>query len=225
VRRETSLDAHIPDPVISLEPSIQPEDEALMADSVGLALLVVLDTLSPAERLAFVLHDMFDLPFGEIASMIGRSPDATRQLASRARRRVSGLEPPQPDANLKRQRQVVDAFFRAARGGEFESLVALLDPNVLLRIDFGAWRPAASRVARGAEVVARQAVTAAFPNAELHPALVNGGAGVVVALGGTPFAVIGFVVSEGRIVEINALAERDRVQRVTAGFFDDKGSA
>ncbi len=142
-RREQSLGVHIPDPVISPDGELQPEEEALLADSVGLALLVVLDTLSPAERLAFVLHDMFELPFEEIAAMVGRSPAAARQLASRARRRVKGTERVAPDPDLARQREVVDAFFLAARGGDFDALVALLDPDVVLRADFGARRPRA----------------------------------------------------------------------------------
>jgi RNA polymerase sigma-70 factor (ECF subfamily) len=224
VRREQPLDAHVPDPVISRESALQPEEEALLADSVGLALLVVLDTLSPAERLAFVLHDLFDLPFEEIAPLVSRSPEAARQLASRARRRVRGVEPPSPDADLIRQREVVDAFFRAARGGDFEALVAVLDPDVVLRADFGAWRPKASRVARGAEAVAGQAMLAAFPSAQLHSVLVNGAAGVVVTLDGRPFAVMGFLVVQGRIVEINTIAEPERVNRITAGFFGDESS-
>jgi RNA polymerase sigma factor (sigma-70 family) len=215
-RREESLDAHLPDPVISPEGSLQPEEEALLADSVGLALLVVLDSLSPAERLAFVLHDMFDLPFDEIAPMVGRSPTAARQLASRARRRVKGAEIPAPDPDLARQRDVVDAFFRAARGGDFDALVALLDPDVVLRSDFGARRPAAARVTQGAAAVARQALIAAFPDAQLHPALVNGAAGVVVTVRGRPFAVLGFTVTDGKIVEIDAIADPDRVRRIAA---------
>ena len=194
----------------------QPDEEALLADSVGLALLVVLDTLTPAERLAFVLHDMFGLPFDEIAPMVGRSPTAARQLASRARRRVHGAEVPAPDRDLARQRDVVDAFFRAARGGDFDALVALLDPDVVLRADRGAGRPAASRVVRGAAAVANQALMFALPAAELHPALVNGAAGVVVTVGGRPFAVMGFTVSGGRIVEIDAIADADRVRRIAA---------
>src|SRR5215211_5999905 len=212
-RREEPLDAHLPDPVISPEGSLQPEEEALLADSVGLALLVVLDSLSPAERLAFVLHDMFDLPFDEIAPMVGRSPTAARQLASRARRRVKGAEIPAPDPDLARQRDVVDAFFRAARGGDF---VALLDPDVVLRSDFGAGRPAAARVTQGAAAVARQALIAALPDAQLHPALVNGAAGVVVTVRGRPFAVLGFTVTDGKIVEIDAIADPDRVRRIAA---------
>jgi RNA polymerase sigma factor (sigma-70 family) len=215
-RREERLDAHLPDPVISPEGSLQPEEEALLADSVGLALLVVLDSLSPAERLAFVLHDMFDLPFDEIAPMVGRSPTAARQLASRARRRVKGAEIPAPDPDLARQRDVVDAFFRAARGGDFDALVALLDPDVVLRSDFGARRPAAARVTQGAAAVARQALIAAFPDAQLHPALVNGAAGVVVTVRGRPFAVLGFTVTDGKIVEIDAIADPDRVRRIAA---------
>ena len=136
---------HLPDPVISPDGELQPEEEALLADSVGLALLVVLDTLSPAERLAFVLHDMFELPFEEIAPMVGRTPVAARQLASRARRRVKGADIPAPDPDLARQREVVDAFFSAARGGDFDALVALLDPDVVLRSDWGARRPADPR--------------------------------------------------------------------------------
>ncbi len=221
VRREDSLDARLPDPVITPVGALQPEDEALLADSVGLALLVVLDTLSPAERLAFVLHDMFDLPFEEIAIMIGRSTAAARQLASRARRRVRGAEIAPPDPDLARQRRVVDAFFQAARGGEFETLVGLLHPDVVLRADFGGRRPNAPRVVRGAEAVANQAQLAALPGAELHPALVNGAAGVVVTVNGRPFAVMGFTVTEGKITEIDAIADPDRVRRIAAAVLGD----
>jgi RNA polymerase sigma factor (sigma-70 family) len=222
VRREESLGVRLPDPVISPEGALQPEEEALLADSVGLALLVVLDTLSPAERLAFVLHDMFELPFEEIAPMVGRTPAAARQLASRARRRVKGTGIPEPDPDLARQRDVVDAFFAAARGGDFDALVAVLDPDVVLRSDFGERRAAASRVTRGAAAVARQAVIGALPNAQLHPALVNGAAGVVVTVGGRPFAVLGFTVTEGRIVEIDAIADPDRVRRIAASVVGDE---
>jgi hypothetical protein len=202
--------------VISPEGPLRPEEEALLADSVGLALLVVLDSLSPAERLAFVLHDMFDLPFEEIAPMVGRTPAAARQLASRARRRVGGAEIPAPDPDLARQRDVVDAFFRAARGGDFDTLVTLLDPDIVLRSDFGARRPAAATVTHGAAAVARQALIGALPTAQLHPALVNGAAGVVVTVRGRPFAVLGFTVTDGRIVEIDAIADPDRVRRIAA---------
>jgi RNA polymerase sigma factor (sigma-70 family) len=216
VRREESLEGHLPDPVVSPVGELQPEEEALLADSVGLALLVVLDTLSPAERLSFVLHDMFDLPFEEIAPMVGRSPAAARQLASRARRRVRGAELPAPDPDLARQRGVVDAFFQAARGGDFDALVALLDPDVVLRSDYGGRRPAAPLVTRGAAAIARQALLGALPGARLHPALVNGTAGVVITVNGRPFAVLGFTVTNGRIAEIDAIADPDRVGRIAA---------
>jgi RNA polymerase sigma-70 factor, ECF subfamily len=216
VGREEPLDAHLPDPVIDPAGQLQPEDEALLADSVGLALLVVLDTLTPAERLAFVLHDMFELPFDEIAPMVGRSPQAARQLASRARRRVQGADIPEPDPDLARQREVVDAFFSAARRGDFEALVSVLDPDIVLRADFGDRRPGVPNVIHGAEAVARQAMLAALPHARLHPALVNGAAGVVVTVKGRPFAVMGFTVAGGRIVEIDTIADPERVRRVAA---------
>jgi RNA polymerase sigma factor (sigma-70 family) len=222
IRREESLGVHLPDPVISPEGRPQPEEEALLADSVGLALLVVLDTLSPAERLAFVLHDMFELPFEEIAAMVGRTPAAARQLASRARRRVKGAELPAADPDLARQRHVVAAFFRAARGGDFDALVALLHPDVVLRADFGARRPAASKVTRGAAAVARQAIMGALPAAHLHPALVNGAAGAVVTVAGRPFAVLGFTVTEGRITEIDAIADPERVPRIAAAVLGEQ---
>ena len=221
VRREESLEVHLPDPIVSPEGELQPEEEALLADSVGLALQVVLDSLAPAERLAFVLHDMFELPFEEIAPMIGRNPAAARQLASRARRRVKGAKVPEPDPDLARQRAVVDAFFSAARGGDFDALVALLDPNVVLRADFGPWRPAASRVIRGAAAVARQARLGANPAAQLHPALVNGAAGVVVTVRGRPFVVMAFTVAAGKVVEIDVIGDRDRVRRIAAAVLTD----
>lgn len=219
VRREDFFGAHLPDPVISPEGTPQPEEEALLADSVSLALLVVLDTLSPAERLAFVLHDMFELPFEEIAPMVGRSPAAARQLASRARRRIRGAEIPASDPDLARQRAVVDAFFRAARGGDFEAIVALLDPDVVLRSDFGARLP--PRVIRGAAVVAGQALRGAIPAALVQPALVNGAAGAVITVGGRPFAVMGFTVNEGKIVEIDAIADPERVRKIAASVLSE----
>jgi RNA polymerase sigma factor (sigma-70 family) len=221
-RREEALGVHIPDPVISQDGELQPEEEALLADSVGLALLVVLDTLTPAERLAFVLHDMFELPFEEIAPMVGRTPSAARQLASRARRRVKGAEVPVPDPDLARQRDVVDAFFLAARGGDFDALVALLDPDVVLRSDWGTRRPAASAVTQGAAAVARQALMFSNPAAELRPALVNGAAGVVVTVAGRPFALMGFTVAGGKIVEIDAIADPERVGRIAAAVLSDE---
>ncbi len=226
-RREEAFGVHIPDPVISHAGGLQPEEEALLADSVGLALMVVLDTLTPAERLAFVLHDTFGLPFEEIAPMVGRSPAAARQLASRARRRVRGAEIPAPDPDLARQREVVDAFFLAARGGDFNALVSVLHPDVVLRSDFGVKRPGLSQVFHGAEAVARQSVLGAIPGASLHPALVNGAAGMVITVKGRPFAVMGFTVVDGRIVAIDAIADPERVRRIAAGVLDgdDSGSA
>ncbi|MCE3276960.1 MAG: sigma-70 family polymerase sigma factor [Propionibacteriaceae bacterium] len=222
-RREESLDGYLPDPVITPERVRQPEDEALLADSVGLALLVVLDTLSPAERLAFVLHDMFGLPFEEIAPMIDRSPAAARQLASRARRRVKRVEITTPDSDLARQREVVDAFFRAARGGDFDALVAVLDPDVVLRSDFGGRRPAAPKVLRGPAAVAQQAfLGGALPATKLHPALVNGAAGVVITVRGLPYAVMGFTVAHGKIVEIDAIVDPERVGRIAASVLREE---
>jgi len=197
IRREEPLAVHVP-------------------DSVGLALQIVLDTLNPDERLAFVLHDMFDLPFEEIAPMVGRTPVAARQLASRARRRVKGAEIP-ADPDLARQREVVDAFFAAARGGDFAALVAVLDPDVVLRIDAGAAHAAASMVVRGAEAVARQALTGlagALRAFDLQPALVNGAAGMVMSRHGRPLTVMGFIVADGKIAEIDAVADPRRLQRI-----------
>ena len=219
VRREEPFGVHVPDPVISSVGSLHPEEEALLADSVGFALLIVLDTLAPAERLAFVLHDMFQLPFEEIARLVGRTPAAARQLASRARRRVKGAEIPAPDADLKRQRQVVDAFFLATRRGSFDALVAALDPDVVLRVDAGARHPSATMEIHGAEAVARQALkglSSVLSVAQMRPALVNGAAGVVVTVAGRNLAVLGFTVTEGKIAEIDSIADRERVARITA---------
>src|SRR6266545_9237 len=221
LRREESLGVHLPDPLISPEGELQPEEEALLADSVGLALLVVLDTLAPAERLAFVLHDMFELPFEEIAPMVGRTPAAARQLASRARRRVKGAEVPAPDPDLARQREVVDAFFSAARGGDFDALVAVLDPDVVLRLDGGVRLPAASVVVHGAATVAGQALTFAQPSRLTRPALVNGAPGVVVVQHGRPFAIMGFTVMRGKIVEIDVLTDPERLRQLDLTVLDD----
>jgi RNA polymerase sigma factor (sigma-70 family) len=215
-QREESLEVAVPDPIVSLEGGLDPEEEVLLADSVGLALQVVIDTLGPAERLAFVLHDMFDLPFGEIAVMVGRTPQATRQLASRARRRIKGAEIPAPERDLARQRSVVDAFFAAGRAGDFDALVAVLHPDVVARADFSPSRPGSSMVIRGAAAVARQARLGASPAAEVHPALVNGSAGVVITLRGRPFAVMAFTVADGKIVEIDTVADPERVAKVAA---------
>ena len=217
-RREEPLDA--PMPMVSHEDGIDPEHEALLADSVGLALLVVLETLAPAERLAFVLHDMFAVPFEEIAPMVGRSPTAARQLASRARRRVQGAAAV-PDTDLRRQREVVDAFFAAARDGDFDALVAVLDPDVVLRSDGGVVRPGASQVIHGAEEVAASALTFARLSPFVRPALVNGAAGVVVAPHGRPFSVMGFTVRDGKIVEIDGIADPERLARLDLAGLDD----
>src|SRR5580704_1169311 len=212
--REEPLDAHVPDPVITRADEPNPEDQALLADSVGLALQVVLETLTPAERLAFVLHDTFGLPFEEIAPMVDRSPAAARQLASRARRRVRGADVHSPDRDIARQREVVDAFFAAAHGGDFDALVAVLDPDVVSRIDAGAGALIPSGVLHGAATVARQTLAIASIAAPKHPVLVNGAAGVVITLGGQPVAVMGFTVSGGKIVEINSIIDPDRIRRL-----------
>jgi RNA polymerase sigma factor (sigma-70 family) len=209
-------EGHVPDPIVrppeaagpvAAAPATDPEQAAVLADSVGLALLVVLETLTPPERLAFVLHDMFAVPFEEIATMLDRTPDAARQLASRARRRVQGAAPP-PGADLARQREVVDAFFAAARHGDFEGLVAVLDPDVVLHADAG---PADREVVRGAEAVAGRALMFARPQARLHPALINGAVGVVATVGGRPMSILAFTVHDGRVVAIETLADRDRL--------------
>jgi RNA polymerase sigma factor (sigma-70 family) len=216
-RGEEPLDVRVPDPVVTADDGTQPEHEALLADSVGLALLVVLDTLGPAERLAFVLHDMFGVPFDEIAGMVDRSPAAARQLASRARRRVQGAAPV-PDADLAAQRRVVDAFFAAARDGDFDALVAVLHPDVVSRGDGG---PGASAVARGARDVAARALTFARLAPFVRPALVNGAAGAVVAPRGEPFSVVGFTVVGGRIVEIDAITDPARLRALDLAVLDD----
>lgn len=215
-RGEDSFDARVPDPVVEPYEHLGPEDEAVLADSVGVALLVVLETLPPAERLAFVLHDLFGVSFDEIATILDRSPAAARQLASRARRRVRGAAPV-PDPDLDRQRRVVDAFFAAARAGDFEALIAVLDADVVLRADFGA--SAASAVVRGAHAVASRAVMFADPTRVLTPALVNGGAGVVVAADGRIVSIMAFTVSDGRVLAIDSLGDPERLASLdVAGF-------
>ena len=220
-RREDPLGVHVPDPVIGRADGTNPEDEALLADSVGLALQVVLDTLAPAERLAFVLHDMFDLPFDQIAPIVGRSPAMARQLASRARRRVRGADAHAPDPDIARQRDVVDAFFAAAHCGDFDALVAVLDPDVVLRSDAGVARRGASVLVHGAAAVAGRALMFAQPSILIRPALVNGAAGVVVTVGGRPVSVLGFTVSHGKITEIDVMADRDRLQRLDLAALGD----
>ena len=218
IRREESLEAYVPDPIVRPEGELLPEDEALLADSVGLALQVVLDTLPPAERLAFVLHDMFDLPFDEISTMMGRTPGATRQLAARARRRLKGADLSDLERDVARQRAVVDAFFAAGRAGDFDALVALLHPDVVLRADFSPGRPRRSAVVRGATAVARQARFGAQTRADVHPAMVNGAAGVVITMRGKPFSVLAFGIVGEQITEIDAIGDPERVARVTADF-------
>ncbi len=219
-RREQPADVHMPDPIVTRAAGGDPEHEALLADSVGLALQVVLETLAPAERLAFVLHDMFAVPFDEIAPMIDRSPAAARQLASRARRRVQGSAPT-PDPDRTRQRAVVDAFLAAARNGDIEGLVAVLDPDVVLRADGGPARNRPTIVLRGARTVAGQAVIAQRLAPSAQPALINGTAGVVAVVGGRPFSVMGFTVSGGRIVAIDVLYDPDRVAGLDLPGFGD----
>jgi RNA polymerase sigma factor (sigma-70 family) len=211
---EEPLGPHVPDPVIDAADGSSPEHEALLADSVGLALLVVLETLPPAERLAFVLHDMFGVPFDEIAPIVDRSPEAARQLASRARRRVRGAAP-QPDPDRARQREVVEAFFAASREGDFEALVAVLDPDVVLHADGGVLRPDATVVVRGAETVARRALMFSRMAPHTRPALVNGTPGVVVIPpDGKVFSIMAFTVADGKIVEIDALVDPERLAAV-----------
>ena len=215
-RREDLVGAELPEPIVTL-PANGPEDETLLADSVGLALLVVLDTLTPAERLAFVLHDMFGMPFEEVAPIVERSPAATRQLASRARRRVRGATPV-PDPDRTRQREVVDAFLAAARNGDFDALLAVLDPDVVFRADRG--RSAVSgapSTVTGAVAVAEQVLARAPRFAGFaRPAVVNGGAGLIVIPRDRPIAVIGFTVARGRIAEIDLVADPDKLTALRA---------
>ncbi|MFI5715742.1 sigma-70 family RNA polymerase sigma factor [Nocardia sp. NPDC051750] len=211
-RHEEPLETgHLPDPVITSETTPDPEHEALLADSVGLALLVVLESLSPAERLAFVLHDMFAMPYEQIAPIVDRTPQTAKKLASQARRRVQGATPG-PDPDLPRQRRVVDAFLTAARGGDFDELLRMLDPDVVLRADAGE----AMRVIRGAAAVAGQAET--FQRmatlCTIHPAVVNGSAGLVNTVDGNPFSVIGFTVTGDSITAIDILSDQNRLPRL-----------
>jgi RNA polymerase sigma-70 factor (ECF subfamily) len=221
--RREELSGHIPDPVVSFDVDGL-EHEALLADSVGLALLVVLDSLTPAERLAFVLHDVFGVPFADIATALGRSQAATQQLASRARRRVQTS--PEPDPDAARQRRVVDAFFAASRDGDFAALLEVLDPAVTLRIDGGILRADASRVLHGAHAVAAYTATYAKLHPFVVPALVNGAAGAVVAPRGRVMSVMGFTVTRGKIVGIDALVDPERLARLDISVppsRDDRG--
>jgi RNA polymerase sigma factor (sigma-70 family) len=216
-RREEPLGEHIPDPIVDPADGTDPEHEVLLADSVGLALLIVLETLSPAERLAFVLHDMFAVPFDEIAPIVDRSPEAARQLASRARRRVQG-ERVVPDPDLDRQREVVDAFLAASRAGDFDALVAVLDPDVVLHADFGGGR---FRKVRGAEAVASQAQAFSRLGLVIHPALVNGAVGAVAIRDDErPFSVGAFTVRDGKIVELDFLVDPERLAQLDLTVLD-----
>jgi RNA polymerase sigma-70 factor, ECF subfamily len=216
-RREASADAWLPEPIISHQDGVDPEQEALLADSVGLALLVVLETLSPSERLAFVLHDMFAVPFDEIAPIVGRSPAAARQLASRARRRVHGA--PVPDADLDRQREVADSFLAAARDGDFGGLLTVLDPDVVLRAQ-GPGAAGAPAVIRGAPAVAERALMFAHLARSARPALVNGAVGFVVSREGRPASIVGVIVRGGKIVEVDVIADPERLQELDLTILD-----
>ncbi len=216
-RREDSLDVHVPEPIVSREDGVDPEHEALLADSVGLALLVVLETLTPAERLAFVMHDMFAVPFDEIAPIVDRSPEAARQLASRARRRVRA-ERTVPDADLETQREVIDAFLAAAREGDFDRLVAVLDPDVVLRQDFGP--VGGSREMRGAAAVAGRALGYAQIGLDIRPALINGVAGAVAFRHGQPFSIGAVTVRNGKIAELDFLLDQERLRELDLTILD-----
>lgn len=217
-RREEPLDVHVPDPIVTRDDGSNPEQQAMIADSVGLALLVVLETLDPAERLAFVLHDMFALPFDEIAPLVGRTPAAARKLASRARQRVRGTVPdPQSDltqSDLTQQRRVVDAFMAASRNGDFDALVAVLDPDIVLRVDYGVDGLFPSKLVRGAANVARQALMFSRFAATARRAVVNGSIGIFNAPDGQPMAVMGFTISNGKVVEIDILADPERLSEL-----------
>jgi len=216
-RREEPIEAQLPEPILDRADGMNPEHEALLSDSVGLALLVVLETLSPPERLAFVLHDMFAVPFDEIAPIVNRSPESARQLASRARRRVQGGKVPE-DADLETQRRVVDAFLAASREGDFDQLVAVLDPDVVLRADFG--HAGESRVVRGAREVAGQALFYAQFGLEMRPVLVNGAVGMVTFQNGEPFSLGAVTVRGGKIVELDFLADPERLRELDLTVLD-----
>lgn len=211
--RSEAVEVHVPDPLVTPEDVPDPEREAILADAVGMALHVVLNRLGPAERIAFVLHDVFGFPFGEIGAIVGRSPEAARQLASRGRRRVREAAP-SPDDPLPRQREVVNAFFAAAHAGDLEGLLAILDPDVRLRADGGAKRADATASVRGAAEVARRVLRSAQPDAGIHPVLVNGAAGVVTTRDGNLFTIMAFTVAGGRIRAIDVLADPDRIARL-----------
>ena len=212
-RPERPAGVHVPDPIVvrADDGTPGPEEEALLADSVGLALLVVLGTLNPAERVAFVLHDVFDVPFGMIGQMVGRSEAAARQLASRARRQVRAAGPAVPDVDVAEQRAVVDAFFSAARAGEFDRLVELLDPDVVVRTDGGMGGAGPSLVMRGAAEVASASIATASPHADFTPVLVNGVAGMLITLKGRPVSLVAITVAGGRITAVDGITDRQRL--------------
>ena len=224
-RREEPLDAHVPEPIppfagTNRADGIDPEHEAVMADSVGLALLVVLETLAPPERIAFVLHDMFDLPFDEIAPIVGRSPAAARQLASRARRQIHGTAVA-PDTNLAGQREVVDAFLTALRGGDFDALVAVLDPDVVVRVDQAGAAPGAPREVRGARTWAKGALAFSRFAHFAQPALVDGAVGIVVAPRGRLFRVLHFTITHGKIAQVDVVADPTRLGQLNLAVLKD----
>ena len=218
-RREEPIDVRMPEPIVDRADGTDPEHEALLADSVGLALLVVLEKLSPAERLAFVLHDVFAVPYDEIAPIVDRSPEAARQLASRARRRIRG-EDTVPDADLETQREVLDAFVAAARDGDFEALLEVLDPDVVLRADMGPAAGGTTEV-RGAETVAGRALGFARRDLVLLPATINGTVGMVSTRDGEPFSVGAVTVRGKRIVAMDILADPARLRRLDLTILDD----
>jgi RNA polymerase sigma-70 factor (ECF subfamily) len=220
VRREEPLGPRLPDPILDRADGVDPEHEALLADSVGLALLVVLETLSPPERLAFVLHDMFGVPFEDIAPLVDRSPQAARQLASRARRRVRA-RPTTPDVGVRAQYEVIHAFMAAARDGDFDALVATLDPDVVLRADGGTALAALSAEVHGAAAVAAQASMWSQVELGFHPALVNGAAGVVVTRDGAVFTVVSVIIANGKITEMDFLADPERLARLDLAVLGD----
>jgi RNA polymerase sigma factor (sigma-70 family) len=219
VRREEPLGPHLPDPVVDPPDGVDPEHEALLADAIGLALLIVLETLTSPERLAFVLHDMFAVPFEQIAPLVDRSPQAARQLASRARRRVRA-QPTTPDVDLTAQREVIDAFLAAARGGNFDALVATLDPDIVLRADGGTALPGASAEVHGALAVARRAQMWSRVDLAMHPALVHGAAGMIATRNGIVFSIASAIVRNGKIAALYFLADPERLARLDLTILD-----
>jgi RNA polymerase sigma-70 factor, ECF subfamily len=207
---------HVPDPIAvqADDAAPDPEQEALLAESVGLALMVVLDALTPAERVAFVLHDVFGAPFSVVGQLVGRSEQAARQLASRARRQVREAGPSTPDVGLPQQRAIVDAFFTAARAGDFDRLVELLDPDVVVRADGGSARPGASVVMRGAAQIARATIATASPLADFTPVQVNGVAGMLITVKGRPVSLIAVTVTGSRITAMDGITDPDRLARL-----------